>query len=79
MHQEDEDALVEAIHRFVVKEIKPRVAQLEAQDEYPHDVIARMVELGLFAIVVPEQYGGLGLSVPVYFYARPLPSTRNKP
>lgn len=66
MHQEDEDALVEAIHRFVAKEIKPRVAQLEAQDRYPHDVIARMVELGLFAIVVPEQYGGLGLSIPVY-------------
>ena len=66
MHKEDEDALVEAIRRFVSKEIKPRVASLEASDAYPHDVIAQMAELGLFGIVIPEEYGGLGLSVPVY-------------
>ena len=66
MHKEDEDALVEAIRRFVTKEIKPRVAALEAADTYPHDVIEQMVELGLFGIVIPEEYGGLGLSVPVY-------------
>ena len=61
MHSEDEEALVEAGRRFVAKEIKPRVNALELQDEYPDDVIARMVELGLFSIVIPEQYGGLGL------------------
>lgn len=66
MHKEDEDVLVEAIRRFVTKEIKPRVPALEASDEYPHDVIAQMAELGLFGIVIPEEYGGLGLSVPVY-------------
>jgi alkylation response protein AidB-like acyl-CoA dehydrogenase len=66
MHDEDEDALVEAIRRFVDKEIKPNVAALEAKDDYPDEVIARMVELGLFSIVIPEQYGGLGLGVPVY-------------
>lgn len=66
MHNEDEEALVEAVRRFVAKEIKPRVSALESQDDYPDDVIARMVELGLFSIVIPEQYGGLGLDVPVY-------------
>lgn len=66
MHKEDEDALVEAVHRFVAREIKPRVNALEAQDAYPDDVIARMAELGLFSIAIPEQYGGLGLDVPAY-------------
>jgi len=66
MHNEDEEALVEAVRRFVAKEIKPRVNSLESQEGYPDDVIARMVELGLFSIVIPEQYGGLGLEVPVY-------------
>ncbi|RZL87723.1 MAG: acyl-CoA dehydrogenase [Variovorax sp.] len=66
MHDEDEEALVEAVRRFVAKEIKPRVNAIESQDAYPDDVIARMVELGLFSIVIPEQYGGLGLDVPVY-------------
>lgn len=66
MHKEDEDALVEAIRRFITKQIKPRVTALEASDDYPHDVIAQMAELGLFGIVIPEEYGGLGLSVPVY-------------
>ena len=66
MDLEDNDALVEAIRRFVEKEIKPRVQALEAQESYPDDVIARMIELGLFSIMVPEEYGGLGLDAPAY-------------
>lgn len=66
MHKEDEDALVEAVRRFVSKEIKPRVQALEAQEHYPDDVIARMAELGLFSLMIPEAYDGLGLEVPAY-------------
>src|SRR4030095_3753167 len=35
-------------------------------DEYPHTLVTRMRELGLFGALVPAEHGGLGLSVSVY-------------
>jgi len=39
---------------------------LEHADAYPHDLVERMRELGLFGALVPREYGGLGLDVTTY-------------
>ena len=44
----------------------PAARELEHADRYPHDLVARMRELGLFAALVPEAYGGLGLDCTTY-------------
>ena len=39
---------------------------LEHADEYPHALVERMRELGLFGALVPAEHGGLGLTVSTY-------------
>jgi len=58
--------IVVAVRRFVAEEVRPAAAALEHADAYPHDLVARMRELGLFGALVPSGYGGLGLDVTTY-------------
>ncbi|MBF6561373.1 MAG: acyl-CoA dehydrogenase family protein [Candidatus Binataceae bacterium] len=54
--------VVEAVRRFVDRDVIPTASELEHNDEYPHALVARMKELGLFGATIPAAYGGLGLS-----------------
>src|SRR5438046_9908117 len=58
--------MVVAVRRFVTDEVRPSAAALEHADTYPHALVARMRELGLFGSLVPATYGGLGLDVTTY-------------
>jgi len=58
--------VVSAVREFVDSEVRPVAAALEHEDAYPHDLVARMRELGLFGALVPAAYGGLGLDVRTY-------------
>src|SRR6266851_8968094 len=61
----DEDLdreVVEAVRRFVDRDVMPVATELEHRDEYPHELVAKMKELGLFGATIPADYGGLGLS-----------------
>ncbi|HET9898190.1 MAG TPA: acyl-CoA dehydrogenase family protein [Streptosporangiaceae bacterium] len=51
--------LRETIRSFVDAEIRPVARELEDSGEYPDDIVATMGELGLFGLLVPEEYGGL--------------------
>src|SRR5437870_5511296 len=59
-------SVVAAVREFVDTEVRPVAAALEHEDTYPHDLVARMRELGLFGALVPTAYGGLGLDVRTY-------------
>lgn len=58
--------ILSTIHRFVEREVKPVASELEHRDEYPHALVARMQELGLFGAIIPTEYGGMGLSFTTY-------------
>lgn len=58
--------ILSTIHRFVEREVKPVASELEHRDEYPHALVARMKELGLFGAIIPTEYGGMGLSFTTY-------------
>jgi alkylation response protein AidB-like acyl-CoA dehydrogenase len=58
--------MVEAIRRFVEREVVPVASTLEHRDEYPHALVERMKELGLFGATIPTEYGGLGLDFTTY-------------
>ena len=58
--------IVEAVARFVDREVIPTASQLEHDDEYPHALVTRMKELGLFGATIPQAHGGLGLSFITY-------------
>jgi acyl-CoA dehydrogenase len=55
--------LLDTVGRFVRERLIPREAEVAATDEIPQDVIAAMREMGLFGLTIPEQYGGLGLTM----------------
>ena len=60
------DAIVPSVREFVDAEVRPVAAELEHADRYPHALVDRMRELGLFGALVPPAYGGLGLDVTTY-------------
>ena len=62
----DEQAILDAIAKWVEKEVKPQAAALEHDDIYPHAMVGQMRELGLFGATVAEEHGGLGLSASTY-------------
>src|SRR3546814_5408369 len=57
------DQLLETVRRFVRDRLRPLEKQVAEQDKVPDDIIREMREMGLFGISIPEEYGGLGLSM----------------
>jgi len=51
------------VQRFVHECLVPAEDQVEESDEVPADIVRDMKELGLFGISIPEEYGGIGLSM----------------
>ncbi len=63
----DEEAqILEAIDRWVEREVRPIARQFDQADEYPFDLVEQMKELGLFGATISQDYGGLGLSASCY-------------
>ena len=63
---EDETRLLDAIDRWLERDVRGEVMALERADEYPHEMVEQMRELGLFGATIPVEYGGLGLPVGTY-------------
>ena len=63
LDQETFALLTASVQRFVRERLMPAEDQVEASDEVPQDIIDDMRELGLFGLSIPEQYGGIGLSM----------------
>ena len=58
--------IIAAVKTFVDREVKPVANELEHRNEYPQALVDRMKELGLFGATIPEEFGGLALSVGTY-------------
>ena len=65
-NREDERAILDAIDVWVEKEVRPIAKKFDLADEYPHDLVEQMKELGLFGATIGTEYGGLGLSAWTY-------------
>ncbi|MBL8586037.1 MAG: acyl-CoA dehydrogenase family protein [Bradyrhizobiaceae bacterium] len=63
LDQQTLDALLETVARFVRNRLVPLEASVAENDAVPEDVIAEMRDLGLFGFAIPEEYGGLGLTM----------------
>ena len=63
---DDERMILDSVDRFLEKDVRPYVRELERTDTYPGEIVEKMQELGLFGAVISPEYGGLGLSVRTY-------------
>ena len=53
-------------HDFAVQHIRPYIMQWDEQQQFPHDLFKELGRLGMMGVVVPETYGGSGLSYTEY-------------
>jgi butyryl-CoA dehydrogenase len=58
--------ILSTVRSFVDKEILPYATDLEHKDEFPDAIVEGMKEMGLFGLMIPEEYGGLGESLLTY-------------
>lgn len=63
---EDQTEILKAVRSFVEKEILPVATELEHADEYPTQIVEGLKELGIFGLMIPEEYDGLGESLLTY-------------
>jgi len=61
-----QDDILTTVRTFVEKEILPVATDLEHRDEYPTEIVEGLKELGIFGLMIPEEYGGLGESLLTY-------------
>jgi alkylation response protein AidB-like acyl-CoA dehydrogenase len=63
---DDDAAILDAVEKWLDRDVRPHVLKFEHADEYPADMVEQMKALGLFGAIIPEEYGGLGLSATTY-------------
>ncbi|GAA1791368.1 acyl-CoA dehydrogenase family protein [Nocardioides hankookensis] len=63
---DDQAEIIKAVRSFVEKEILPVATELEHADEYPQEIVDGLKELGIFGLMIPEEYDGLGESLLTY-------------
>lgn len=57
------DLLLSTVRRYVAERLRPLEERVEREDAVPEEVVAEMRDMGLFGLSIPEEYGGLGLSM----------------
>jgi len=63
LDQETLEQLIDGVRRFVRERLVPLEAQVDEKDHIPEDLIQEMADLGLFGLSIPEEFGGLGLTM----------------
>jgi alkylation response protein AidB-like acyl-CoA dehydrogenase len=63
---DDQTEILKAVRQFVEREILPVATELEHRDEYPTEIVEGLKELGIFGLMIPEEYDGLGESLLTY-------------
>src|SRR2546428_12427884 len=56
----------ELMQEFVRKSIAPVAREWEHEGRYPTEIVDEMKRMGLFGMLVPEQYGGIGIDAVSY-------------
>ena len=58
--------ILSTVRSFVDKEIIPHAQELEHGDVYPTEIVEGLKEMGIFGLMIPEEFGGLGESLLTY-------------
>lgn len=55
--------LLDSIRQFVNHALIPRESEVAEIDSMPEDIVEKMKEMGLFGLTIPEEFGGLGVTM----------------
>jgi alkylation response protein AidB-like acyl-CoA dehydrogenase len=62
----EQELIVSTVRRFVAKEVIPVASEMEHRNQYPHELVAQMKQMGLFGLNIPEEYGGAGIDTTTF-------------
>ena len=60
-HGEEIEMLRDTVRAFAEKEIAPRAAEIDRNNEFPADLWKKLGDLGLHGMTAPEEYGGANM------------------
>ena len=63
---DEENLILNSVDRFLERDVRPYVRELEDQDIWPEEIVEKMKALGLFGATISPEYGGLGLGATTY-------------
>ncbi len=63
---EEEAQILDTIEKWLTRDVRPHVQKFDHADEYPHEIVEQIKELGLMGAVIDQDYGGLGMSASTY-------------
>ena len=66
---DEQKTIRETVRKFAETRIKPRAHELDEKEEWSRELTHEMGELGVFGLIVPEEYGGQGLDYTSYVIA----------
>ena len=66
---EDQARIREAVREFAENEIAPGIVERDRKEEFPREIVARLGEMGILGMMVPEEYGGAGADALSYVLA----------
>src|SRR5439155_16749922 len=66
---DEQRRLRKTLRSFAAEELIPGAAERDRTSTYPAELVARLTDLGLMGITIPEEYGGLGLDTPTQLVA----------
>src|ERR1700744_753306 len=61
-----QNEIISTVKQFVEKKLIPSAPELERPDPYPQAIVDQMREMGLFGLMIPQEYGGVGESLLTY-------------
>lgn len=65
-YTENQQMIADMIKNFAEKEIRPNMMKWDETQEFPVEVFKKLGELGLMGAVIPQEYGGSGMSYNEY-------------
>ncbi|MEO8903451.1 MAG: acyl-CoA dehydrogenase family protein [Polyangiaceae bacterium] len=63
---EQHQILRAAVRDFCEREVRPHAKRWDAEQRFPHEIVAGLAEIGLLGIRIPEEYGGSGMDMLAY-------------
>ncbi|HLK51758.1 MAG TPA: acyl-CoA dehydrogenase family protein, partial [Bryobacteraceae bacterium] len=62
----EQELIISTVRKFVANEVVPVASEMEHRNEYPHDLVNQMRQMGLFGLNIPEEYGGAGVDTTTF-------------
>ncbi|MBW1712245.1 MAG: acyl-CoA dehydrogenase family protein [Deltaproteobacteria bacterium] len=58
--------LLNTVAKFMDQEVAPLASKMDKEQEIDREVIRKCADLGLFSLIIPHEYGGVGLDLTTY-------------